>query len=97
MDSALTSLDLSMSHMDYRSALVLEDALQNHKSLKHLQLSDNPLGPRGLRSVLRCVATETNGLKSFDTSGSYGGEEPSLLENEVFNMGDLPGSGSYNL
>eukprot|EP00435_Cladocopium_sp_Y103_P039864 s6_g10.t1 len=107
MDSALTSLDLSMSHMDYRSALVLEDALQNHKSLKHLQLSDNPLGPRGLRSVLRCVATETNGLKSFDTSGSYGEdrqatfwimkEVPSLLENEVFNMGDLPGSGSYNL
>ena len=33
MDSALTSLDLSMSHMDYRSALVLDDALQNHKLL----------------------------------------------------------------
>ncbi|CAK9056451.1 unnamed protein product [Durusdinium trenchii] len=97
MDSALTSLDLSMTRMDFRSALILEDALQNHKSLKHLQLSDNPLGPRGLRSILRCVASETNCLQFFDTSGCYGGEEPSINDHEVFKMSDLQGAGSYNL
>eukprot|EP00913_Durusdinium_trenchii_P002306 g2129.t1 len=67
MDSALTSLDLSMTRMDFRS-------------LKHLQLSDNPLGPRGLRSILRCVASETNCLQFFDTSGCYGGEEGMLKQ-----------------
>ncbi|CAJ1423221.1 unnamed protein product [Effrenium voratum] len=97
MDTALTHLDISMSRMDFRSALILEDALENHKKLKHLSLGDNPLGPRGLRSVLRAAASEKNALTFFDTFGSYGGEEPSPLDNEVFSMSNLPGAGSYTL
>ncbi|CAE7576748.1 Lrrc74a [Symbiodinium natans] len=96
-DSALTSLDLSMSRMNFRSALILEDALQNHKQLKHLHLADNPLGPRGLRSVLRAVASTTNAILFYDTSGCYGGEVPADHDHEVFAMSNLPGSGSYSL
>ncbi|CAE7271599.1 Zdhhc8 [Symbiodinium pilosum] len=96
-DHALTSLDLSMSRMDFRSALILEDALQNHKQLKNLQLADNPLGPRGLRSVLRMVASQTNAVLFYDTSGCYGGEVPADQDHEVFSMSNLPGAGSYML
>ncbi|CAE7397649.1 LRRC74B [Symbiodinium microadriaticum] len=96
-DNTLTSLDLSMSRMNFRSALILEDALQNHKQLKHLYLADNPLGPRGLRSVLRTIASTTNALKFFDTSGCYGGEVPADHDREVFAMSNLPGAGSYHL
>lgn len=48
-DSTLRALDLTMNRMDFRSALILEDAVQQHRSLRQLQLSDNPLGTRGLR------------------------------------------------
>lgn len=36
------------------------------------------------RSVLRAVATATNQIEFFDTSGCYGGEDPSIHDNEVF-------------
>jgi len=64
--SSLTSLDISMNRIDFRGCLVLEDALEMNKSLVELDISNNPLGVLGLRSVLRLLSREESGLLHFN-------------------------------
>ena len=42
-NTTLTFLDVSLNRIDYRGSLVLEDALEQHKTLWNLRISDNRL------------------------------------------------------
>merc|ERR1719183_1300510 len=46
-DRHLMQLDISLNRIDYRGALIIEDALMNHKKLTDLDIRDNPLGVLG--------------------------------------------------
>lgn len=61
----LTTLDISLNRVDFRTALILEDCLDKHKTLRNLILDSNPLGVVGLRSVLRLLCREHTALKSY--------------------------------
>eukprot|EP00933_Yihiella_yeosuensis_P015636 TRINITY_DN13581_c0_g1_i2.p1 TRINITY_DN13581_c0_g1~~TRINITY_DN13581_c0_g1_i2.p1 ORF type:complete len:1015 (+),score=123.15 TRINITY_DN13581_c0_g1_i2:1-3045(+) len=80
----LESLDVSMNRINFRAALIIEDNLQCHQTLKTLNTSDNPLGVVGIRSILRALAQETSKLTNIDISGCFSGEEPSANDFEVF-------------
>lgn len=68
-DSGLTKLDVSLNQIDARCALVLEDALENHKQLTDLCISQNSLGVDGMRCFLRLLSRNSSGLLQFDSSG----------------------------
>lgn len=86
-DKSLTKLDISNNALDHHAPLVLESAACNHPNLAQLDISRNPLGLRGMRSLLRLVANEgcpqlkdisiaecTSGNKSFDNFSPYDGD-----------------------
>jgi len=60
--SNLTRLDLSINHIDYRGALLIEDAFEDNKTLKDLDVSHNSMGVAGLRSIIRLLARDESGL-----------------------------------
>eukprot|EP00930_Biecheleria_cincta_P101874 TRINITY_DN9351_c0_g1_i2.p1 TRINITY_DN9351_c0_g1~~TRINITY_DN9351_c0_g1_i2.p1 ORF type:complete len:1123 (+),score=171.64 TRINITY_DN9351_c0_g1_i2:216-3371(+) len=68
---SLTSLDLSMNRIDFRGALVIEDALENSRSLHTLDVSSNPLGVTGLRCLLRLLCRTSAGLLSMNIENSF--------------------------
>lgn len=64
-NNGLEHLDISLNHMDHRSGLILEDALENHKSLTDLVVSGNPLGSHGMRALVRLLSYEHSPLRSL--------------------------------
>lgn len=67
-DRSLTYLDISMNRIDFRGSLVLEDVFDTHRKLEELDISQNPLGVLGMRSVLRLLSVGTSGLMRFKCS-----------------------------
>lgn len=65
----LTRLDISMNHINFQGALIVEDALEHNLSLTDLDISDNALGVDGLRSMLRVLSQDTVGLFRLEQSG----------------------------
>jgi len=61
----LRILDISLNKIDFRGALVIEDALEHRKSLTELDISHNPLGFLGMRNMLRLLVRDTSGLVFF--------------------------------
>lgn len=93
---SLESLDIAMNRIDFRGALVVEDALEQSRRLTTLSVAHNPLGVMGLRSLLRLLAREKSGLVSIDMENTFSGElMPSVEGIQVFTYTD-PG-GSYSL
>eukprot|EP00928_Gymnodinium_smaydae_P044474 TRINITY_DN2966_c1_g1_i2.p1 TRINITY_DN2966_c1_g1~~TRINITY_DN2966_c1_g1_i2.p1 ORF type:complete len:1203 (+),score=307.87 TRINITY_DN2966_c1_g1_i2:465-3611(+) len=94
--SSLTCVDLSMNRVDFRAALVLEDALETNRSLTELDVSQNPLGIAGTRSLLRVLACGTSGLVRCNLEGCLQGRhlEPSL---DDVTFGASNPSGRYRL
>lgn len=72
-DKTLSYLGLALNHIDYKVALVLEDAIEFHPQLKEINLQHNPLGTFGMRSLLRLVSRNTNILKTFNCEGCFSG------------------------
>eukprot|EP00928_Gymnodinium_smaydae_P008541 TRINITY_DN13105_c1_g1_i1.p1 TRINITY_DN13105_c1_g1~~TRINITY_DN13105_c1_g1_i1.p1 ORF type:complete len:1382 (+),score=161.67 TRINITY_DN13105_c1_g1_i1:110-4255(+) len=64
-NEGLTQLDISLNRLDYRAALVLEDAFCTHRTLAELNISQNPLGILGIRSMLRLLADNGSSLRNF--------------------------------
>eukprot|EP00931_Biecheleriopsis_adriatica_P060671 TRINITY_DN36447_c0_g1_i1.p1 TRINITY_DN36447_c0_g1~~TRINITY_DN36447_c0_g1_i1.p1 ORF type:complete len:1458 (+),score=332.80 TRINITY_DN36447_c0_g1_i1:40-4374(+) len=62
---SLRLLDVSGNHLDFRGAIILEDALEYNSALSQLDTSNNGLGILGLRSLLRLLARETSGLETL--------------------------------
>jgi len=92
MNRTLNELDISMNHMDYRAALILEDAL-DRTCIRKLKLIDNPLGPTGLRSILRLLCAKESQLSFLEMSGCYrGGVDKETM---IFNY--VNPSGHYEL
>lgn len=80
---SLQRLDISCNRMDYRTALVLEDAMELNKVISYLNCRDNPLGTPGLRSILRMIARSTNVVETVETEGTYVSyAKPGLTEAE---------------
>jgi Ran GTPase-activating protein (RanGAP) involved in mRNA processing and transport/Ca2+-binding EF-hand superfamily protein len=77
-DGSLTRLDLSMNRLDFRGALVLEDALCENKTLTELDVSHNPLGVLGLRSVFRLLSRDSDALLQLNCKDCS-----SSLDNDV--------------
>ncbi|CAK8985613.1 Uncharacterized protein SCF082_LOCUS211 [Durusdinium trenchii] len=93
---SLRSLDIAMNRLDFRGALVIEDALEQSRQLTTLNVAHNPLGIMGLRSLLRLLAREKSGLVSIDMENCFTGELMLSVEGiQVFTYTD-PG-GRYNL
>lgn len=65
MDRSLKRLDLSMNRLSVSSALVVEDAFELLPALSELDVSGNPLGTEGLRSILRVLSRRSSGLRRF--------------------------------
>merc|ERR1719161_249007 len=83
---SLTSLDLSGAQLTMHACVNLEDAVQDHENLTGLDVSKNPIGEAGLRSILRAVMTPSSNLNKVQISEfrtDVG--NPNL----VFNYGDL--------
>jgi hypothetical protein len=72
-DSSLTHLDISMNRIDSRAALILEDSLERHRRLTHLNLSQNPCGMSGIRSVLRLLSLDQGALIHVSMEDTYSG------------------------
>lgn len=72
-DKSLKKLSLVANRVDFRAALVIEDALDMHPTLKDLNMTDNPLGALGMRSLLRLLSRQQNALKHFQSDGCYQG------------------------
>lgn len=89
----LTELDISTNHMDFRGALVLEDALETHKTLREVNVSENPLGVLGIRSMLRLLARNGSSLEHFACNGCSDGAQ--CLPDPMFSLTN-PG-GRYRL
>jgi len=64
-DESLTKLDISMNRVDFRGALVMEDALNKNRTLTQLDVSHNPLGVLGLRSAFRLLSQDSSVLMHF--------------------------------
>mmetsp|Transcript_26615 Transcript_26615/g.88276 ORF Transcript_26615/g.88276 Transcript_26615/m.88276 type:complete len:1465 (-) Transcript_26615:97-4491(-) len=96
-DTTLTHLDISMNRCDFRSALILEDALDTHKNLRELTMCHNPLGALGIRSIMRLMSRDHTGLMFVATEGCYTGEnnESGGKNGQVFSYTN-PG-GHYDL
>ncbi|CAE8714826.1 unnamed protein product [Polarella glacialis] len=62
---SLQSLDISGNHLDFQAALILEDALEFNTSLERFDISHNPLGGLGIRSLLRVLSRKSSGLQTF--------------------------------
>jgi Ran GTPase-activating protein (RanGAP) involved in mRNA processing and transport/Ca2+-binding EF-hand superfamily protein len=77
-DESLTSLDISMNRIDFRGAVVLEDALINNGSITDLNISHNPLGMLGMRSLFRLLSRDTCALMHIIRK-----ETSSSLEDDV--------------
>ncbi|CAK9011889.1 unnamed protein product [Durusdinium trenchii] len=71
---ALRSLSVCTDRIDSRAALVIEDSLEGHPTLKRLYLRNNPLGIMGLRSILRLLCREESHLSRLDIEGCHGGK-----------------------
>ncbi|OLP80408.1 hypothetical protein AK812_SmicGene39185 [Symbiodinium microadriaticum] len=74
-NGTLKHLDLSLNHMDYRAALILEDALES-APLRSLDLSENPLGQAALHrcgpaEYLEIAVQQQGGLYDLDLSRPY--------------------------
>lgn len=92
----LTHLDVSVNRVDFRTALVIEDGLQLHSKLRHLDLAENPLGVMGVRSVLRLLASGRCALAHVETEGCLSGYELQAREDVQVFCATNPG-GRYHL
>lgn len=72
-DRTLSYLSLALNHIDYKVALVVEDAIEFHPQLREINLKNNPLGTFGMRSLLRLISRNTNDLKTFNCEGCFSG------------------------
>eukprot|EP00439_Symbiodinium_sp_Y106_P064222 s1923_g10.t1 len=72
----LKELDISLNHIDYRAALVLEDLLSENRHLTALDISFNPIGPVGMRSFVRLLLRERSGLHRVRFEGCAGSKHP---------------------
>mmetsp|Transcript_112506 Transcript_112506/g.195237 ORF Transcript_112506/g.195237 Transcript_112506/m.195237 type:complete len:1491 (+) Transcript_112506:137-4609(+) len=79
-DQKLKQLDISLNQMDFRAALVLEDALQYVKRLTELNVSYNTLGVVGMRSLLRLLSRDTSGLIHFKCEECCSGKSSDNVE-----------------
>lgn len=81
---SLRSLSINTNRIDSRAALVIEDSLEGHPSLRRLYLRNNPLGIMGLRSILRLLCRAESHLSRLDIEGCHGGKSGDEV---VFNKG----------
>lgn len=64
-DSSLTSLDIANNALNWDAAVVLEWAASRHPGLSEVDMSSNPIGLLGMRSLLRLVASPHSELRTL--------------------------------
>mmetsp|Transcript_16862 Transcript_16862/g.31366 ORF Transcript_16862/g.31366 Transcript_16862/m.31366 type:complete len:1427 (-) Transcript_16862:243-4523(-) len=96
-NKTLTYLDISLNRIDYRGALVVEDALEHHKKLLELDICYNPLGTTGMRSILRLLCRDHSSLMHFLNDGCSTGtcSDSEIDDLQIFSVTN-PG-GRYRL
>ncbi|CAJ1367381.1 unnamed protein product [Effrenium voratum] len=72
-NTSLTELSIAANRIDFKAALVLEDALGYHGQMKNINIAQNPLGCLGFRSLLRLMARQFNNIRHFDADGCFTG------------------------
>lgn len=97
-DTTLTHLDVSLNRMDFRAALTAEMAFQKNKNLMQLDLTNNPLGVLGMRSMLRLLANDKCGLLHFKASGcSVGAGSSDITDSQIYSITKPEGRYSLDL
>lgn len=97
-DAPLTHLDISLNRIDFRCALVLEVSLQGSRKLARLDIGQNPLGPLGMRSVLRLLCRNDSGLVHFRAPESGSGDGTGVhTDLQVFSAAKPDGRYSLDL
>jgi len=94
---ALNTLALSNCALGYEADFVLFTAVLNQtkKTLRKLDLSDNPHGLEGMRSLIRLLASDNTGIEWMQFRGSRA--ESIDLSTSRFLYNFLDPNGSYNL
>lgn len=64
-NSSLKKIDIMENSLDFRCALILEDALEHNGVLQEVDISHNSIGIIGLRSLMRALSRETSALIKF--------------------------------
>eukprot|EP00930_Biecheleria_cincta_P027783 TRINITY_DN19443_c0_g1_i2.p1 TRINITY_DN19443_c0_g1~~TRINITY_DN19443_c0_g1_i2.p1 ORF type:complete len:1521 (-),score=320.87 TRINITY_DN19443_c0_g1_i2:83-4645(-) len=62
---SLKKIDIRENSLDFRGALILEDALEHNNILEEVDISQNAIGIIGLRSLMRALSRETSALIKF--------------------------------
>jgi len=93
---SIESLGVRENNIDFRGALILEDALENNTTLKDVDVSQNALGIIGLRSLMRVLSRPTSALVevSFEQCGR-GALMDASTDFQTFRASDP--QGRYNL
>jgi Ca2+-binding EF-hand superfamily protein len=92
-DKSLEFLDITLNQIDYHGALALEDALEMHK-LQRIDISQNPFGILGMRSMFRLLSRETSGLTKITCESCFAFTPPDPKA-VIFSM-SMP-NGKYKL
>merc|ERR1719487_1785941 len=83
-NTSLTALTVSECCLDSQCALCIEDGLCDHPNLTYLDISRNPLGEHGLRSIVRLISIGRIPLQHVDVSKT----RPAMTSpNVIFNYG----------
>eukprot|EP00927_Polykrikos_kofoidii_P035605 TRINITY_DN30169_c0_g1_i1.p1 TRINITY_DN30169_c0_g1~~TRINITY_DN30169_c0_g1_i1.p1 ORF type:complete len:1479 (-),score=279.44 TRINITY_DN30169_c0_g1_i1:135-4571(-) len=96
-DYVVTELDISMNRIDFQAALVLEDALSNSSKLRRLNISDNPLGVLGMRSLLRLLTRRGSGLLLFHCEDCFTGSRADDAQGPCLVFSDICPGGRFEL
>lgn len=90
----LSKLDVSINRVDYRAALVCEDALEENTVLKELDVSSNPLGSHGMGALVRLLTRDASGLLHLICNGCSSHTEAG---EDLFNASNPSGFYKLNL
>jgi len=98
-DRSVTDLDISLNRIDFRGALVLEACVEKNRVLYEIDLSHNPLGVLGIRSLLRLLVRETSGLTHFSCENCSSGDLTQAADEnfQVFSVTNPGGKYTLNL
>jgi len=86
---ALQKLEVCANLMDFKSCLIFEDAVEHHKQLRHINVSDNQLGLEGLRSLFKALTYKTNALRHLEAERCWMGREPDHEGHDRFYSSNL--------
>mmetsp|Transcript_27065 Transcript_27065/g.62578 ORF Transcript_27065/g.62578 Transcript_27065/m.62578 type:complete len:1540 (+) Transcript_27065:138-4757(+) len=96
-NKSLTRLDIAMNGLNFRGSLIIEDALENHPKIREMDVSENPLGNLGMRSLVRLLSRDSTSLLYFGSENCNDGVANEGTEDGAQLFNPCNPNGRYNL